>query len=83
MNQYIIKSNSQYLGENSFVSSFLTPDGWMIAANSCLKFPSVQAAVRYLENNKITGVRCGTDSMPYIVGPKGGTYSPYSGRLYK
>lgn len=53
---------------------------WYAAANRIQAFQTIDQARRYIEKHRIVENRptLGTESCPYIVGPKGGRYSVFN-----
>ena len=79
--QYRVYNNSDSL---SFIELTLSEDlKWYAATNDAASFHSPSAAVEYAKRCKVVENRgqLGSDSMPYIVGPKGGKYSIFTGRI--
>ena len=76
-----IDSNSYTLAEFTLTEDYK----WAIATNKSFQFPSVHCAIQFAKTKQIVEnrPRLGSDSMPYIVGPKSGRYSIFNGRLYK
>lgn len=75
---YRIDSNAYTLAEFT-----LTQDNkWALATNTPQRFQTIGQARRYAEKHKIVEnrPRLGSDSCPYIVGPKGGKYSIFGGK---
>jgi len=58
---------------------------WVIATGDAIMFYNVESAVNFAKGSKIIESlsRLGSGSMPYIVGPRGGKYSIFTGRLLK
>ena len=58
---------------------FLSIDKWVDA--TCFSFTSPYIAAQFAKNNKVVEnrPRLGSDSCPYIIGPKGGIYSIVTG----
>lgn len=82
---YVIKANKRVYKQQGLILTFVEVilnrnHEWVIATAEPITLESVDAAVRYINWNKIKGPACGTDHMPRIVGPRGGVYSVYSGR---
>lgn len=72
--------------KNSLILATLGTDlSWYIATNVPALFKTVKQAVQFAEKNKIVENRrfLGTDTCPFIVGPRFGTYSIFSGRILK
>jgi hypothetical protein len=82
MKNYAIYYNEHT--ENGAVKKYLTSkDTWSSCAN--FTFKSAKQAMIYAKEYKIVENRpkLGSDSMPFIVGPKGGIYSIFSGEYIK
>ena len=81
--KYVIKARLPYKGDMlSLVESTLsTSNEFMIATSSASYFNSPASAAAYAKKHCIVEnrTRLGGDTCPYIVGPRGGTYSIFSG----
>lgn len=73
---YTIKAMLKY---NDSLATYTLSDGakWFIASNSVIEFRTISEARAYARTNKIVENRpqLGSDSVPFIRGPRGGRHS--------
>lgn len=75
MKMYVIKSTFKNGSDYSFSEYTLGEDlKWYLACNRPAGFQTVGQARNFATKHRITETRpvLGSDSLPYIVGPKGG-----------